>query len=192
MMDAAVNVGALTEEQCTMEAGRFDTLTRLLTATPSRRGISRTLAGLALSGMLGFVRGDESAAKKGKKGRSCPPCRKKKAGKCKKKRPDGTECGPCQTCLAGLCIVTKQDDSPCNGSGKCLAGVCNPLPDCKSPGSDCTEATEGQCCSETCTNLGTLQCYWSTPSTGVCKTSADCFQDIGFNHECVGYRCRRI
>jgi hypothetical protein len=177
-----------------MDADRFDTLARVLT-TSSRRGISRGLAGIALGGLFASVRGNASEAKKGKKGKKgkkkakpCPPCRLKKDGKCNAKQPDGTECGPCQSCLSGACIVTKPDDSPCNGNGKCLVGVCNPLPDCKSPGSGCTAATEGECCSGECSGL---MCYWSTASTGICKTSDDCFQDIGFNHVCVAYRCRR-
>ena len=62
-----------------MDAGQFDILTRRLGLAGSRR---RALGGVLLGalGLLG-VPHDQTAAKKKK---PCPPCKKRKKGKCKK------------------------------------------------------------------------------------------------------------
>jgi hypothetical protein len=82
-----------------MDGFAFDALTRSLTSAGSRR---RALTGL-VSGTLGLILAasviDEAAAKK-----KCPPCKKRKKGKCKKKQPDGTACAG-GTCRGGSCVL---------------------------------------------------------------------------------------
>jgi hypothetical protein len=85
----------------------FDALTRTLMTAGSRR---RALTGV-VSGTLGLVLGasviDEAEAAK-----KCPPCKKRKKGKCKKKLPDGTACrgGSCQSgrCVVSACVPEPQ------------------------------------------------------------------------------------
>jgi hypothetical protein len=52
-----------------MDVARFDDLLRSLTTSPSRRGLNRLLAGLALAGPCGVLlaQADVEARKKGKK-----------------------------------------------------------------------------------------------------------------------------
>src|SRR5688500_6811147 len=102
-----------------MDGTRFDRLTRTLTTTGSRR---RALGGL-LSGALGVLSsGAEHTTAKKKK--PCPPCKKRKQGKCKKKLPDGTACQS-GTCQGGSCVATTWPAvcpvcQACNsGSGSC-------------------------------------------------------------------------
>lgn len=84
-----------------MDVGQFDALTWTLTTSGSRR---RVLGGL-LPGSLGFfgARVEQAAAKKKK---PCPPCKKRKKGKCKAKLPDGTACENGGTCQSGSCRAT--------------------------------------------------------------------------------------
>jgi hypothetical protein len=123
-----------------MDSARFDNLTRSLTTAGSRR---RMLAA-ALSGASGLVVGassvDQARAKK-----TCPPCKRRKQGRCKKKRPNGTACGPggqiCQsgrcrcpggtTDCSGSCVNLGGDPRNCGSCGKrcgvneqCVAGQC--------------------------------------------------------------------
>jgi hypothetical protein len=69
-----------------MDGSRFDRLVVALTTTGSRR---RALGGL-LAGALGVIGSPAEHAPAKKK--PCPPCKKRKAGTCKKKLPDGTAC----------------------------------------------------------------------------------------------------
>lgn len=96
-----------------MDAERFDTLLRALSTAPSRRGLTRAVAGLVLGGALGSrLAPPETAAKKGggndgnknKKQKSCPPCKTKKDGKCKGNKPDGTACENGGQCQSGNCV----------------------------------------------------------------------------------------
>jgi hypothetical protein len=81
-----------------MDAGRFDALTRTLARARSRR---YALGGL-LSGALSLLgsRAEHVAAKKKK---ACPPCKKRKKGKCKATLTDGTACRG-GTCQGGRCV----------------------------------------------------------------------------------------
>lgn len=88
-----------------MDPTRFDTLTRSLTARGSRR---RALAG-ALAGGLGAFGIATTEAKKKKK--DCPPCKKRKKGKCKGTLPDGTGCTG-GTCQGGSCVAAGEP-APC-------------------------------------------------------------------------------
>lgn len=100
-----------------MDADRFDSLVRSLSVVPTRRGVTRALAGLGLVGMLGVQDGlSDVAAKKRKKKKckKCGPCKKCKKGKCKPK-PDGTDCGGGQSCRAGSCACPEGQDA-CGGA----------------------------------------------------------------------------
>ena len=79
-----------------MDGSRFDALARRLAATASRRGLLAWLTP-GMAGMIALAKGDEVAA------RSCPPCRKKKHGRCRKKRPNGVPCGNGGRCRNGRC-----------------------------------------------------------------------------------------
>lgn len=79
-----------------MDGSHFDALVRCLAATDSRRDLlARLTPGLVAAVTL--ASGDGVAA------RSCPPCRKKKNGRCRKKRPDGAPCGNGGRCRNGRC-----------------------------------------------------------------------------------------
>src|SRR5215213_7595949 len=118
-----------------MDADQFDTLTRSVTASGSRR---RALFA-ALGGTLGLLGLDSTEAKK-----HCPPCKQLKNGKCKKKRPDGTKCGPCRTCEHGKCTGEAATNTTCQGDGKCYAGECAARPTCLANAALCPAATP--CC----------------------------------------------
>jgi len=109
-----------------MDADRFDTLARALTAVSPRRGVALGLAGLTLSAMFG-VRLDLAGAgakrkkrKKGKKkrGRCSPNCGDRECG------DDGCGglCGACgsgRICQDGSCV----DPPPyCTGKNICVDG----------------------------------------------------------------------
>ena len=109
-----------------MDASRFDGLSRSLAEPPTRRGAVLGLAGLVAAGLLGRLGlADVAAKKKGdkkRKGKKCPPCRKKKHGQCNKaKKPDGTPCGTGKTCQSGKCRLSCP--VPCAG-GDCSSGAC--------------------------------------------------------------------
>jgi hypothetical protein len=92
--------------------GQFvDDLARGLAHGASRRGL--------LLGSLGLLvrRTDEVAAKK----KPCPPCKKRKHGKCKKKLPNGT---PCKggACDSGRCVAVPATECVAQCGGK----VCGP------------------------------------------------------------------
>src|SRR5215207_1530485 len=75
-----------------MDGSRFDALTQTLMAAGSRR---RALV-LALGGTLAPLLAQKETEAKKKK--ACPPCKKRKKGKCKANLPDGMGCsgGTCQ------------------------------------------------------------------------------------------------
>jgi hypothetical protein len=156
-----------------MDTGRFDDLLRLLSESPSRRGIARAMGGLILARSLGPLLGltDGEAGKK-KKRCKCKACRKCKKGKCK----------------------PQPDDTPCLGTGRCLKGQCNPLPICVRALDACPpEDSPVDCCSGHCTDspsfVGPLappfvECSYSGAGAP-CIDSDDCVEGT-----CVGYRCQ--
>src|SRR5687768_13634704 len=133
-------------EAAPMDGSTFDALTRTLTIAGSRR---HTLGGL-LAGALGLLgsRPEDAAAKK----KPCPPCKKRKKGKCKKKLPDGTACAG-GTCQRGRCVPTlppvcpPESPTPCGGNYCCLAAtpLCCAAPPEVSLGFGCYEA-DRHCC----------------------------------------------
>jgi hypothetical protein len=127
-----------------MDADRFDALARSLTAARSRR---RALA--ALSGALGLVVGASSVEEAEAKKKKCPPCKKLKKGKCKKKKPDGTPC-PTGTCQSGSCVSSSSPPPapppPPVCTPSCTDGkVCQAGNVCACPST--TEACGDTCCS---------------------------------------------
>jgi hypothetical protein len=139
---------------------RFDRLTRSLTDVCSRRGA----LGMLLGGTLGLLGLADTPAKKN----SCPPCRKKKAGKCKGKKRDGTACQNGGQCQNGRCVSLGQaapqlpppagDSSPPPLSRTCTAGQCTSDSYC-GPGCVCLDIggvrrrcmAAGICSAEPCT-----------------------------------------
>src|SRR5687768_15838555 len=121
-----------------MDADRFDALSRSLTDARSRRTALASLLG----GTLGLVGLTKTAAKK-----TCPPCKKRKKGKCKKKKPDGSACAG-GTCQRGVCQPTPGPGDPCPGQTLC-DGVCISTDEC------CTRAdcpAGSLCCNGACSN----------------------------------------
>jgi hypothetical protein len=186
-----------------MDQNRFDILTRSLATTGSRR---RALAA-ALSCALGLLgRGGAEAKKK----KLCPPCKKRKKGKCKP-QPNGTACGG-GTCRGGRCVATagpppppsppappappftceeKTDGTPCDGGKQCSGGVCDTPPNCQN-GTGCrfpADCCSGQCqCPEldgSCLFPGT--CLHSADGRP-CNGDGDC----GTFSNCVGFVCQAL
>jgi hypothetical protein len=149
-----------------MDANRFDTLARSLTDRRSRRG---ALAA-ALAGGLGLASLAETDAKK-----KCPPCKKRKQGKCKKKLPDGTTC-PGGSCQGGSCVAATPStctDGTKNGSETDIDCGGPRCPRCAinqtcADKRDCTTAycANGQC--QACTT-GSSQCGAEPRGTCLCS-----------------------
>jgi hypothetical protein len=165
-----------------MDEPTFDRLTRSLTLAGSRRG---ALGGL-LIGMLSLVgtQTEHVAAKK----KPCPPCKKRKKGKCRGTLPNGTACtgGACQggRCIAatpGPCDGLANDALCSGGTGRCLNGSCNPPPPCKAVAGTCTIGSD--CCTGTCRDADG-SCRGFAPDNAACRADADCGSGL-----CIGYRC---
>jgi hypothetical protein len=152
-----------------MDGFHFDALARSLTTAGLRRRVLTGLAGGTLGIILGFSSLGDVAAKK----KPCPPCKKRKKGKCKKK-PDGKACVG-GTCQSGRCVATAKPLT-CEGCapGKtCLANY--------SCAKACT--THGECsgatlcsCSVTAENPAASYCrdLGGDCSTTPCSTTAQC------------------
>jgi hypothetical protein len=132
-----------------MDADRFDTLTRALTAAGSRRRALTAALGGALS-LLGLAHPDEAAA-----GGACKPacneCQSCKKGDCEKTK-NGKKCkkGKCQA---------KDNQTGCS-VGTCQSGSCVAAAPLSPPPVQCLNATE-TCAntSECCDNqLGKTEC----------------------------------
>ncbi len=148
-----------------MDTTRFDTLTRFLVTSPSRRAALGGLAGSTLFALLtrsGWLEQDVAAKRRKKKCKKCGPCRKCKKGKCKPK-PDGTVCGGGATCQQGDCICATECcsdancplDQVCDG-GQCVDEGCPPgqkvcQGGCIADSQCCGDCPQNQTC---CTNLG--------------------------------------
>lgn len=155
-----------------MDDHLFDRLAQNVGQAMTRRGVIAVLAGLVATVVTEATakrrhrtrkdrdkdarRGVQAAKKRKKK--PCPPCRKRKQGKCKGKLPDGATC-PGGSCRAGTCIPA------CTPS--CVGKVCG----ANGCGGNCGTCTgglsceDGQCvlactegltdCSGTCVDLQT-------------------------------------
>jgi hypothetical protein len=144
-----------------MDPSRFDTLTRTFASGYSRRGLLVVAAGSAV-GMAELAEIPDAAAK------SCPPCRKKKNGRCKKKRRDGAPCGNNNRCRNGHC-----DPNACTAD---CSGTPGPRP-CGPHGSSCQ-----------CVNVveGTSACVKNLPGEA-CGTETVCNPGLICGIPCTTY-----
>jgi hypothetical protein len=178
-----------------MDSDRFDSLARSLLAGLNRR----TLLGAAFAGVLGIIRDGTIEAKNKKK--KCPPCKKRKKGKCKGKKPDGMACrgGSCQngrcvsgcpngaTSCGGVCANLQSDEANCGSCGTscaanevCQTGRCFPRGICPSFTQICTGAQHS--CAATCKCASSVEgntlCVQNEPFCSAplpfCQTSANC------------------
>jgi hypothetical protein len=155
-----------------MDGSRFDTLTRSLAATRSRRAVARFLGGLAVGGSLARLGMDDAPAKKKRKGKNKKKSTKKNKARCSKR------CGAgCSTCY----------DRP-NGSVLCggiasalCAEPCDSDLDCPMARPICTTGftirAAGQRgswgCSAACTNVAPCEhCEDGVKNGG--ETDVDC------------------
>ena len=151
-----------------MDGSSFDALTCTLTAAGSRR---RALTGL-VSSTLGLALGASSIAEVvAKKKKPCPPCKKRKQGKCKK-APDGTACSG-GTCQNGQCRCTPTCDRKICGSDGCggSCGTCVAPETCQNGECRCTRscAPTDACGPDGCGSFcGTCPTNSSCSATGVC------------------------
>jgi hypothetical protein len=151
---------------------RFDTLTRSLIGTPSRRALLRGLAALGLG--LGVARLPEAAAAKKTRKRHKKQTTPETPRDEQARLPvAAAHCGPCQKKKRGTC-VPKPDGTPCDG-GICQHGVCHPHnPTCEEACAGC--CYDGQCYpGDTNANCGKdgamcAQC----PSDDVCQPDGVC------------------
>jgi hypothetical protein len=143
-----------------MDPDRFAALTRRLPHGLTRR---RGLGLLASLGLPGLVAPESAAARKKK---PCPPCKKRKEGKCKGRKPDGTPC-PGGTCQGGQC-TTALAPSPVCPAPCPFCRVCNPA------------TAQCEVCPETCEWCFTLSDSSTVCGDGgstvnkPCATSGDC------------------
>ena len=168
-----------------MDGSAFDSLTRTLTVAGSRR---HALGGV-LAGALGLLgAGAEHAS--ARKQKPCPPCKKRKKGKCKARLPDGAGCtdtsGQGGKCQLGRCVPSlacPAGQRPCRGS--CLSVlICCVDQDCAG-GRTCQDGT----CA--CPATKPHVCEGSTVCRECCQ-SADCWpngQDQGDGQICQGGVC---
>jgi hypothetical protein len=141
-----------------MDADRFDALSRMVSTAGSRRRAVATALGGALI-LLSLAHPDDAAVKK-----RCPPCKKRKKGKCKKK-PDGSNC-PGGICRRGVC----QPGDLCPGQRLCDG--------------ECIPAT--QCCTKADCPAGSLCC------NGVCSGSKlEAGQNCFLSEDCCSNYCQR-
>ncbi|MFT4036996.1 MAG: hypothetical protein QM692_02350 [Thermomicrobiales bacterium] len=90
-------------------------------ATVARQFITRrTGFGLGLAALAGIPVSEAEGKTKRKK--ACPPCKKRKKGKCKRALPDGTACAG-GTCTAGQCASPEA----CGSGGPCLVFLSSSL-----------------------------------------------------------------
>lgn len=166
-----------------MDAVQFDTLARSLTSPRSRRGALAAVVGSA----LGAAALTETEAKK----KPCPPCKKRKKGKCKANLPDGTGCAG-GSCQSGGCVATTTPPPPppvctpsCTNGRTCQAGVCV----CPTGKKDC----EGLCIpiAERCCYGESIYCYGNNMETccyppAICCFGVCCANTDGTSRCCNG------
>jgi hypothetical protein len=175
-----------------VNANRFDRLARGLTATPSRRGFGRILAGLTLAPLIGLIEsapiaGRSKQRKRKKKGATQRPCRPNCAGKTCGNDGCGRSCGACPsgaTCAEGACACPSGEEA-CQG--QCFA-VCsstqvrNPIncACCTSNAELCVpNGPNIKCCSGTCSTLSSVATRAPTKCLGrssgqPCEFAAQC------------------
>lgn len=196
-----------------MNESHFDALVRTLSVgSVTRRTLSRGLTGASIAASLFAFGWQDGDAKK-----RCPPCRRRKKGKCKKSLPDGAGC-PGGACQSGSCIassalpLTPLPDPPasntpppdttqcgaadCPDPGACRVracfdNVCAPLdqPNGASCGSDGETCLTGVCCP-----AGHLNCFGfcvSIECQGSFEGGCDARCEVPGSACCDGLVCRQ-
>jgi hypothetical protein len=169
-----------------MDQTRFDALARSLSGDTTRRGLGRLLGGLSLGAILASPRGpDETAAKK----KPCPPCKKRKKGKCKANQPDETACENGGVCRGGSCVPPAES----------VVSPPPPPPPPPPPEPTCTDGTQngsetGIDCGGTCPRCGAGQgcangndCEGGWCSNGACAACTTELSACG-----TGCFCRKV
>ena len=192
-----------------MDASRFDSLTRALTARRSRRGVTFLLGGCTVGSLFGTVGPGGAEAKKHKKhkthhrpspppptecqalfegalcgGRGCKVCR---GGECVVDASrERAICGndACLVCQSGVCTAAPTNDDACgvDGTGRCYLGECVSRPTCEGAGSFiCFSKPAAGCCSGQCAGE-----VCAAGGTGTfCRVAEDCIST-----NCIGYHCQ--
>ena len=170
-----------------MDSDHFASLTRSLTGARARRRAVAAMLGASL-GLLGRAHPDATAAKKRKKRKSCPPCKKRKQGRCTGKKRDGTTCplpDAAGTCQRGRCVVSVTPPPPgpppppltveCPGLA-CDAVCCTPPPGLVVAGVACGRPPAPLCtCTVRAADVCALGCTDQDPFTVDCTTFSDDF-----------------
>jgi hypothetical protein len=166
-----------------MDADRFDSLARSLRDAASRRTIIGLLAGSTLGGALASPTVSHAAVRnrnrnRNRNRRKCRPCRTRKNGTCRGKRPNGTICGVDQVCRGGKCVSAGDPHIPgCSTSNDFCSGdqaACLGTPEC-----GCFVTVESD------TICGNLTHFQGCPAATSCTSSDDC-HDVEF---CVALPC---
>ncbi len=150
-------------EEAAMDHNRFDVIAKTIGARVSRRTGIGLLLGGSLAGSLPAPRADA------KKNKPCPPCKKRKKGKCTAKEPNGTPCSRGGLCRKGRCKPATCSDGFKNGGETDVdcGGMC---PRCLT---DKTCITRDDCDSSFCPpELG--RCH-GCAFDGNCEADADGF-----------------
>jgi hypothetical protein len=155
-----------------MDDSRFDALARTFSHARSRRAVLGTL----LAGTLGLFDLADATAKK-----SCPPCKKRKNGRCTRKKPNDTPC-PDGTCQDGRCIpsVDESSEPPPEPTPTCPAGECSRTRPC-GPDCACLDIGSGnrRCLAiGTCSGAGVCE-------RGTCGSGCTCVNPGGAKTGCV-------
>jgi hypothetical protein len=187
-----------------MDGIHFDSLTRSLTQTGSRRRALAATLGGAL-GVFGLVHPDDAAAG-GKCKPACNECATCKKGKCRK-TPNGKKCkkGKCKpkpagtacsvgTCQSGSCVAQQTctpnctdkvcGDNGCGGS----CGSCTDPRTCESGQCTCPEDECGGTCVAACQNDEARN---TSPGPDACSCCMRNFSRCDPNNpsECCSGRC---
>ncbi len=176
-----------------MDAERFDSLTRSVTVSGSRRRALAAAFGGTL-GLLGLPHPDDAAtAKSGKCKPTCGECERCRKGDCKRKngkkrcRPgkctptaERTACGSGGVCQGGSCVCASGTE-PCDGACVATCGTGetrNPVTCgcCKTNLQSCTpNGNNPACCSAVC--AGSVGCA-GLAGNSPCQFDAQCKSGI--------------
>jgi hypothetical protein len=153
--------------------------------------MARLFGSIALAGPLASLGRSETAAKK----KRCPPCKKRKKGTCKKKRPNGTPC-PGGTCQGGRCVAATgcRFNTDCPGGLVCLDAQCICLNDAHCAATQV--CARGACVVPVCRIdsdcPGSCSCERDVEGTAGCivPTIGNCTIDCTINARCISGFCQ--